>query len=180
MKIITFGCVSLLASVAGAQILAGPIVNPTNGHSYYLLEQSNWTQAQAWAVGLGGNLATIRNLEEQMWVYNTFGAPSGFDQRLWIGLYDPTLTGDFVWVSGEPVVFTFWNDGEPSGTGSQGVESFVHMQVSVSSPTGQWNDFVDISTFAGFTNHGIVEIIPTPSALAVLCGAGIMVLKRRR
>ncbi len=54
---------------ARAGILAGPVINPANGHSYYLLSQNTWSYAEAEAVSLGGHLATIRNAEEDRWVY---------------------------------------------------------------------------------------------------------------
>src|SRR6266853_2638017 len=58
-------------------VLAGPILNPVNGHSYYLLPKSTWSNAEAQAVRLGGHLATIRNAAEDHWVYSTFGSYGG-------------------------------------------------------------------------------------------------------
>jgi len=61
--------------------LAGPVVNPANGHTYYLLSQSSWSDAEAEAVNLGGHLATIRNAGEQQWVFSTSSAYGG---AMWI------------------------------------------------------------------------------------------------
>ncbi|MGH7968358.1 MAG: lectin-like protein, partial [Limisphaerales bacterium] len=91
-------------------ILAGPIVNPANGHSYYLLTQSTWSNAEAQAVRLGGHLATIRNADEDRWVFTTFG---GYGGALWIGLTDRQKAFQFTWASGEPVLYTNWGGGQP-------------------------------------------------------------------
>jgi hypothetical protein len=37
------GLLLSLAAGASANILTGPVVNPANGHEYYLLEQDTWT-----------------------------------------------------------------------------------------------------------------------------------------
>src|SRR6266516_6318553 len=101
---------------ARADILAGPVINPANGDAYYLLSQNTWSNAEAEAVSLGGHLATIRNAEEDRWVYSTF---SGFGAALWIGLTDRENVFQFTWVSGEPVSYTNWSGGQPdNGTGA--------------------------------------------------------------
>jgi hypothetical protein len=76
-------------------------VNPANGHTYILLENSTWAEAEAAAVALGGHLATIRNQAEQDWLWNRWGTNS-----LLIGLNDAAQEGVFTWTSGEPVVYT--------------------------------------------------------------------------
>jgi hypothetical protein len=61
MKTILLILFASLGLSTHAGILAGPFVNPANGHSYYLLSQNTWSNAEAEAVSLGGHLATIRN-----------------------------------------------------------------------------------------------------------------------
>ena len=43
---------SLLAE-AQVSLLTGPIVNPANGHSYYLTTPTTWTNAEAFARAMG-------------------------------------------------------------------------------------------------------------------------------
>ena len=72
------------ATVArGASVVAGPVVNPANQHTYYLLTADTWTNSQAFAQTLGGNLATIDDAAENTWVFQQFG--TGRD--LWIGVW---------------------------------------------------------------------------------------------
>ena len=83
-------------STATGGILEGPIQNPANTHTYYLLEPDiTWAQAEAEANSLGGHLVTINDAAEQAWVWSTFG-----ERDLWIGINDVAVEGSFVWVSG--------------------------------------------------------------------------------
>ncbi len=72
MKAILPLTIVLFAVFGHAGILSGPVLNPANGHIYYLLSQNTWSNAEAEAVSLGGHLATIRNAAENQWVYSTF------------------------------------------------------------------------------------------------------------
>ena len=41
---------------ARAAVLAGPLTNAANAHTYYLLSADTWTASEAEARGLGGHL----------------------------------------------------------------------------------------------------------------------------
>jgi len=142
-----------------AGILAGPIVNPTNGHSYYLLTTNTWTASEAEALWLGGHLATINDLEENQWILNTFTQITGDPKAsFWIGLNDVAVEGQFVWASGDPVVFTYWYPGEPNDAG--GVEDYVTIRPASAVVPGSWNDQPD-RTNAGTPDYpifGVVEV----------------------
>ncbi|MBC8097514.1 MAG: hypothetical protein H7Y43_17050, partial [Akkermansiaceae bacterium] len=154
MKVIISLIVISMALTSHAGILAGPTVNPANGHTYYLLTQNTWTNAEAEAVALGGHLATIRNAEEQQWIFATFGGHGG---SLWIGLTDQEQEGTFKWVSGEPVDFTHWEETQPdNGTG--GVEHYAHIWPPGSRSPGKWNDFLNADNVFGYPLYGVVEI----------------------
>ena len=139
------------------RILAGPVLNPVNGHTYYLLAQNTWSNAEAQAVRLGGHLATIRNAQEDSWVYSTFGPYGG---ALWIGLTDWDRPFSFRWTSGERVVYTNWGGGQPSNTG--GTEYYVHIWPPHHSnpPSCEWNDYVNADMVLGFPLYGVAEISP--------------------
>ncbi|MBX3358167.1 MAG: hypothetical protein KF745_07045 [Phycisphaeraceae bacterium] len=115
-------------------VLGGPIVNPANGHTYYLLERTPWTVGEATAVSMGGHLVTINDAAENEWVRENLGNFGGTGRRLWLGYNDIASEGTFVWTSGETPGFTNWSGGEPNDSG--GVEDYTEMFGS----NGLWND----------------------------------------
>jgi hypothetical protein len=158
-----------------ASVIDGPIINPANGHTYYLLSQSSWADAESQAVALGGDLVTINDRAENDWVYSTFGR----NTNLWIGLEDVSGNGQFTWVSGDPSTYRNWALGEPNNIGT---EVIVHM----------WGNEQDISLFPanrvaatwnnvavdppGFTPDvfGVVEVVPEPSGpLLIVVAAAV-------
>jgi len=111
-----------LPTVPGARaaVLAGPLTNAANAHTYYLLSADTWTASEAEARGLGGHLVTINDAAENQWVLNTFFPLTGVPYAsLWIGLNDAANEGQFVWANGEPVTFTYWYPGEPNNLGGE-------------------------------------------------------------
>src|ERR1041385_1954520 len=134
----------LSTAVARAEIIAGPITNPANGHDYYLLAPKSWTESEAEAESLGGTLAIIKNAGDQEWVFSTFGAYGGINRNLWIGLHRVGPQRTLEWVMGEKVGYTNWGGGQPDNAG--GVEGVVFM-ASADKPwgiqTGAWCDIAD-------------------------------------
>lgn len=128
----------------GAQVLAGPMLNPANGHHYYLLETNFWTNAEAQAVGMGGHLVTINDANENAWVLATFGNYAGVPRRLHIGLTDEGHEGQWAWTSGESVTYLNWAPGEPNnGAGYFPHENYSFMYAPTESwPQGSWNDII--------------------------------------
>jgi len=130
-----------------AHIIAGPFTNAANGHFYYLLAASTWSNSEARAVSYGGHLATVRDVDENQWIVDTFAHYGGASRPLWIGLTDRDQEGTFQWVSGEPVTFANWNalSGEPNNSGGSGYEEdFAYIiQEHSGNPTviaTFWND----------------------------------------
>ncbi len=73
----------------------------------------DWVSAEAEAVARGGHLITINDSEEQSFVEKTYLTPP--DRVFWIGMTDAEKEGDWHWVSGEPVEYTYWaGKGEPN------------------------------------------------------------------
>lgn len=122
------------------------LINPNNGHPYFLLGQADFATAQAKANELGGALVSIDSIQENNWIKANFGNYGGTQRDLMLGLNDVNLEGTFVWDSGEALTFTNWATGEPNNGGS-GNEDFVEMVSG-----GQWNDF------DGNGAHAVVEI----------------------
>jgi hypothetical protein len=136
-------------TVRGGTIL-GPIQYPANGDYFYLLDQDTWTDSEAQAMAMGGQLVTINSAAENAFVYDTFSA--GGTRNLWIGLYDPTQDSEggshasnFVWVDGEPVTYTDWANGEPNNDGFNGVPEYYGMM---------WGNSSDIALNLGLRSPG--------------------------
>lgn len=153
-------CVGLLGAHNSSAALAvlDTAINPANGHAYHLLETSNWTDAEAQAVLLGGHLVTINDSAENDWVWNRWAN----GRSLWIGLNDVATEGVFVWASGEPVTFTKWRGGEPND-GNFG-EDHAYMFSSGYGLDTQWNDYQNSATiFPQPPLYGVVEVGPVSS-----------------
>jgi len=168
--------------LALASVLMGPVTNPDNGHSYLLLSQSNWTDAENEALSLGGHLATINDAAEQEWLLSIF-SPSR-DRHLWIGLNDASQEGLFVWVNDDPFLFSNFPPGEPNNFG--GIEDYTYIDVAHGDA---WNDLANINEQiapGGFyiPLHGVVEFsaesVPEPSMLALFSSTILTLLWIRK
>lgn len=148
--------------VTSSNVIAGPIVNPANGHAYFLLAPSKWTEAEAEAVKLGGHLATIRNQSENDWIYANFSQFGGTNRALWIGLNDAASEGVFNWVSGEVSPFINWGNGEPAN--QNGLDDYVHLFWPGDWRASTWNDNWDEGLggvpgyYLGIPLNGVVEV----------------------
>jgi RHS repeat-associated protein len=84
-----------------------------NGHTYLATDSLlTWSQAEAYAQGIGGHLVTINDSAENEWVRTTFSSLS----VLWIGLNDSVQEGKWVWPSGQAASYTNWASGEPNNS----------------------------------------------------------------
>jgi hypothetical protein len=129
--------VAVLTSLGTAQQIDW-IQNPANGRWYgATFATTTWTEGQALAVSLGGNLTTIRSAAEQAWIQANFGGylPTN---GLWIGFNDVAVEGQWVWASGEPATYTNWGPGEPNNGG--GIEDWGLLMGAVA--IWRWNDAV--------------------------------------
>ena len=180
---------TLAVAAASADVLVGPVVNPANGNTYYLLDQSTWTDAEAEAQTLGGHLATVNDSAEHQWIFSTFGDLASTDGRnLWIGLNDADSEGTFVWSSGDAASYRNWRPGEPNNnTGSGDGEDYALIWSKKIDATGRWNDGPNgdgtitpvTGQFAG-TPFGVVEVVPEPTTAGLLAVASLGLLARRR
>lgn len=137
-----------------AEVLAGPIANPGNGHHYYLLASTTWKASEAEAERLGGHLVTINDEAEHQWVWSTFSNWDGEARSLWIGLTDESTEATFVWISGEPVTYTRWPSGEPNNLFD---EDFGMIFAPTDPRAGYWNDMASDNACSPAC-HGVVEV----------------------
>ena len=167
-----------LANSAAAGIITGPIINPANGHTYFLLDGAGWLASEAEAVTLGGHLVTVNDVAEDAWVSSTFFPFTTGQGNLWVGLNDAAVEGAFVWVSGELATYTNWAVGEPNNLNN---EDYAHIFGPGRPESPQWNDFNE-SGIAPIGSdltmpHGVVEVaIPEPSTLTLVCISTLTIL----
>ncbi|XP_053387256.1 CD209 antigen-like protein E [Mercenaria mercenaria] len=81
----------------------------------------NWNEAQDHCAVLGGQLATIKSLHEQMFVYELLNQADIGDIRVWIGASDIMAENTFVWIDGTTFseTFTYWSPGQPNNYNNQ-------------------------------------------------------------
>lgn len=156
----------------------------------------NWTDAQAFAGTIGGNLATVDDALEDAFIFSTWGA-SQFGSNnavhsLWIGLTDQGVEGTFQWIEGGAVSYTNWSTNEPSNLGAG--EDYVAIygaSTAFQNTDSLWNNFFDVSS--GVINgpahpfYGVVEVdnqvVPEPSTAAlffIALGAFSIIRKRSK
>lgn len=148
------GCSLAAGSAADAAITvdAGPVFNPTTGSRYYRIKGGDWNQLRAFAVAMGGDLASISDAAENTWVRTNM---VGNSSKPFIGLNDAAIEGTLEWSSGSTSAYRKWRIGEPSNIAS---EDYVRFDGHSS---GTW-ELVE----AGFSPEAIVEILSTSSGPA--------------
>ena len=91
------------------------LVNPQNGHSYFVYTDSvSWIDAKTACESLGGHLATISDAQEQTFV-EQLSQTCSERTNFWLGGYYDRNRDIWKWVDGTPFTYTnwdSWNNGE--------------------------------------------------------------------
>lgn len=143
-----------------------------NGHVYTNV-YGNWFDAEASAVAWGGHLVTINDAPEEAWLQSTFGSRNWF----WIGLTDKDQEGTWNWISGEPVTYTHWANGQPDNGGW--LQCFLNEDYAVMNwgCGDKWNDLPYWGNCKGIAE----KVVPEPiSAGLFLLGGGALAIIRRK
>lgn len=160
-------------------VSAVPIFNPGNGHYYEAIADTtlNWTDAKAAAeaknhLGASGYLATITSAEEQEFIVANFPeAVAGYI----LGGYQENNV-DWLWVTGEPFVYTNWSPGEPNDfQGNQEDYLQFHGFLPDGNPTGLWNDIGNFPA-TGYVVEYEPRAVPDAHATASLLALSVSVL----
>ncbi len=96
---------------------------------YFSNVDTTWYEADDMSDNAGGHLVTISSEEENDFIYSLIQQTGN---NSWIGFSDIATEGDWVWTTGEDVVYTNWAAGEPNDlNGEDCAEMFMN---------GTWND----------------------------------------
>ena len=83
---------------------------------YFSTSEGTWHEADDMSDNAGGHLVTISSEEENDFVISLM---QQIGSNGWIGFTDEATEGDWVWTTGEDVVYTNWAAGEPNDDGDQ-------------------------------------------------------------
>ncbi len=124
-----------------------------NGHTYCVFDlSSGWKEAKEYCESLGGHLATITSKEENDSVYE-FVKQSGY-RDAFFGFTDEAEEGTWQWVTGEPVDYTNWKDGEPND--DAGTEDYAMFYHNYEDKWNDWN-FSEVTAFICEWDQSIPE-----------------------
>lgn len=105
-----------VAAQAAVSVASGPFFNSANGSRYYRITGGDWNQLRAFALSMGGDLASIEDAAENTWVRSNV---VGTNSKPFIGLNDAGLEGTLVWSNGSTSNYRNWRVGEPSNSASK-------------------------------------------------------------
>jgi hypothetical protein len=193
-KLMKQAVLSLLVFLSTGSILveAQPVLNPSNGHWYQLIEVLpigdkycvTWAEARDWASSLSyqgrpGHLAVVTSSDENSFIINTFSPFSGdSEEHVWLGGYQlpdqSSQDGGWRWATGETWSYTYWGGGEPNDccTDDENNEENCLEYKQYEDGSVDWNDTQCTDCLYFF----IVEYEPErPSSIPTLTGWGMMI-----
>ena len=104
---------------------------------------------------MGGHLATVRNAQEDAWIYTNFIHQPGVTDTLWVGISDAAQEGNFVWASGDTSAYRNWAPGEPNNLAN--IEDYGRYFQPYHAYAGKWNDAPNDTP-----SNGVIELLCSP------------------
>ncbi len=119
---------------ANVTVLASTVVKYDRG-AYYLIETpTTWKNANQFCKQMGGHLAVIDSPLDQARICSLLEHAAANDY--WIGATDEAAEGEWLWITGEPMLYANWADGQPDNYNSDnGGENYLQVYRN-----GTWND----------------------------------------
>ena len=146
-------CCTVVAQPPGFTLLG-----EFESHAYYVSDElATWLEARDMCTAAGGHLVCIGSAAENDFITALLPPYVGENTHVWIGFNDIDEEGNWVWVNGEPVVYTNWNAGEPNNIVW---EDYGMIYAIPGHPwNGKWNDV----GFQGYSFYCVLEApIPCP------------------
>ncbi|CAJ1084353.1 galactose-specific lectin nattectin-like isoform X2 [Xyrichtys novacula] len=86
---------------------------------FYRMPKS-WTEAESVCIKIGGNLASIHNSEENLFLNRLTERVTGHaGLHTWIGGHDAVKEGKWMWSDGTKFDYLRWGPGEPNNSGTE-------------------------------------------------------------
>ncbi len=124
-------------------VVCDPVVDPRTGHAYTVTPLVvSFLDASKAAIAMGGHLATIDDMEENLFLGQYFA------RHKWIGLWDTNADGVFEWMDGKARTFSNFCVGEPNRILG---ENYVEWGFGGKEQDFCWNNEVN------YVRQGIVE-----------------------
>ena len=90
----------------------------------------NWTEAEKTCQAYSGNLITVRNQEENVYIQHRLNGAKG-----WIGLNDRVIEGTFDWADNQTSNFSYWAKNQPNNFNNEDCVHTLGVRHSF-----MWND----------------------------------------
>ena len=100
----------------------------------------NWTEAEKTCQAYSGNLITVRNQEENVYIQHRLNGAKG-----WIGLNDRVIEGTFDWADNQTSNFSYWAKNQPNNFNNEDCVHTLGVRHSF-----MWND-VNCGTCHNYT-----------------------------
>ena len=161
---------------------------PTDVSGNYTWTQANAAASSTFLNGIQGHLVTVTSQAENDFLGESFSSylfdngPTNIgigptnSSYLWIGLFAPTPTSNFQWVTGETVSYTNWAPNEPNSFGTP-FWQYAHYWTRDfgNGPSWTWNNEQNQGFELAQQNNDrygyIVEFAAVPEPSSLLIGA---------
>ncbi|XP_028280920.1 galactose-specific lectin nattectin-like [Parambassis ranga] len=81
--------------------------------------QEAMADAESICLSLGGNLASIHSITDNMFLRELVHTASGSYSAAWVGGHDGVKEGQWMWTDGSKFDYQIWGQGEPNNVGEE-------------------------------------------------------------
>ncbi|XP_063077513.1 ladderlectin-like [Engraulis encrasicolus] len=101
----------------------------------FVSTKRTWAESERYCVMMGGNLASVHNMDEYYFVQDLVRTHTHDTPHTWIGGCDAAQEGLWLWSDGSRFDYTHWSTGQPDNAG--GAEHCLEINYGGSL---RWND----------------------------------------
>ena len=140
--------------------------NPTTSAKYVLVNKTlTWKEAKAEAESMGGHLATFNSEQEWDAMVAEVGLTNISNDNIWLGATDEVEEGVWKWVTGEPVTYNRWDEGQPDGKTNQ------HYMLIWAATGARWDD-MELNGYGNVALRYFLLELPSTPSFTLTSGSG--------